>query len=105
MSIIVEVVHFSLDSSCTEQDLLGANEQMKKFLSKQAGLIYRSLAKKEDGSYVDVMYWQDMDAALAGQKAYYDSDVCKMVGQLTDIDSVTIEHAKIISTFESDAKT
>lgn len=103
MSNVVEIVHFTLDPNCTEQDLVTADEQMKQFLAEQEGLIYRSLAKKEDGSYVDVMYWQDIEAARAGQQAYYASNVCKLVGQLTNIDSVTIEHASIMSTFNRDA--
>ena len=98
MSNVVEVVHFSLDSDCTENDFLRTDEQMKQFLSQQAGLIHRSLSKRDDGSFVDIIYWQNMEAATSAQQSFYASDVCKLIGQLINIESVTIEHTSVCST-------
>lgn len=103
MSNVVETVEFSLTPGTTESDFLATNDKMDAFLATQAGLIYRSLCKKADGTYVDIVYWQDMESAKVAQEAYYESAVCKAIGPLINMESVKLEHAEVIATFGCDS--
>lgn len=93
---VVEIVNFKLKSTATPAQLAATHEGIKNFLQKQPGFIYRSLTFSElSGEWVDLAYWENMDAAKAASDALMqDEDGLKMV-DLCDMDSVTIQHLAI----------
>lgn len=97
MSNVVETVNFKLAQGFTSQDLLSLNEPMVQFLKEQEGMLYRSLCEKEDGSYTDIVYWQDMTSAKQAQQAFFQSPVCEQFAQCIDKESVQLEHIKVIA--------
>ena len=97
MTNVVELVHFTLEKGVTKEDFLTTNPEMMAFLSEQEGMLYRSLCQQEDGSFIDIVYWEDMDKAKAGQKAFYESAICKTFGQYIDANSVKLEHVKVLT--------
>jgi len=97
MSNVVEIVNFKLANGTTHQDFIASNEQMESFLKEQEGLLYRTLCEKEDASYVDIVYWQDMALAKKAQQAFYSSPLCQMFAQNIDKESVQLEHVKVIA--------
>ena len=97
MSNVVEIVNFKLANGTTDQDFIVSNEQMDRFLKEQKGLLYRSLCHKDDGSYVDIVYWQDMALAKKAQQAFYSSPLCQVFAQSIAKESVQLEHVKVIA--------
>ena len=103
MTQVVEIVNFKLDQGYTKADFLSANDKMDEFLKQQTGVLYRSLCEKENGSFVDIVYWQDMTAAKNGQQAFYQSPLCQQFAQYIAKESVQLEHVEVIAAFGCDA--
>lgn len=97
MSNVVEIVNFKLASGVTSQDFLSSNEQMALFLKEQEGMLYRSLCEKEDGSYIDIVYWDNMALAKQAQQAFYSSPLCQRFAQYIDKETVKLDHIKVVS--------
>mgnify|MGYP000585215321 FL=1 len=96
-SNVVEIVNFKLASGFTSQDFLSSNEQMELFLKEQQGLLYRSLCEKEDGSYIDIVYWENMELAKQAQQAFFASSLCQTFAQCIEKESVQLEHVTVLA--------
>ena len=70
MDTTVETVTFKLAGGATRKDFLAANEAMIDWVLRQPGFQYRSLSEKEDGSWIDIVYWATRDEALAAGEAF-----------------------------------
>lgn len=102
MSNVVEMVTFKLAESASKADLVSTNEAMNAFLKTQEGLIYRSLCESEDGTFTDIVYWENMDNALTAQKAFFESDLCKAFSSYIIEESVELKHVKVIAAYGCD---
>lgn len=96
-SNVVEIVNFKLAAGFTPQDFLTSNEQMDLFLKAQKGLLYRSLCEKDDGSYIDIVYWENIELAKQAQQAFFESTLCQAFAQCIDKESVQLEHVTVIA--------
>ncbi len=96
-SNVVEIVNFKLSSGFTSQDFISSNEQMAIFLKEQKGLLYRSLCEKDDGSYVDIVYWENMELAKQAQDAFFESALCQAFAQCIEKESVQLEHVTVVA--------
>lgn len=63
MTTTVETVSYKLAGGVARDDFLGANDAMTSWLSRQSGFQYRSLSQKEDGSWLDIVYWNTKEEA------------------------------------------
>jgi len=97
MSNVVEIVHFKLANGFTTKDFLSSNDQMNQFLGEQKGMLYRSLCEKDDGSFVDIVYWENLELAKQAQEAFYQSPLCQQFADCIEKDSVQLEHIKVIA--------
>jgi hypothetical protein len=74
---------------------LKANGELNDWLKRQPGFIARHLASKDDGSWVDVVVWQDHDAAMrASEKFQAEMARCDVMTAI-DPASVVMSHAAI----------
>ncbi len=64
MSATVELVTFRLARG-TGQQFVDANAAVSDWLKRQPGFVSRHLAERDDGSYLDIVFWQSHEAALA----------------------------------------
>jgi heme-degrading monooxygenase HmoA len=68
MSVVVphtiELVTFRLQKGDT-QNFVDANAAINDWLKRQPGFVSRHLAERDDGSYVDIVFWQTHADALA----------------------------------------
>ena len=99
---VVELVNFKLAKGFSTNDFLTSNQQMDTFLSEQSGLIYRSLCEKNDGSFLDIVYWENMDVAKQAQEAFYASPLCQQFAQCIEKEAVQLEHVNVIASFGCD---
>jgi hypothetical protein len=103
MSNVVEIVNFKLAKGFTAEDFLSSNEKMNQFLNEQQGMQYRSLCEKEDGSYIDIVYWENMELATQAQQAFFSSTLCETFAQCIEKESVQLEHVKVIASLGCDS--
>ncbi len=64
MSATLELVTFRLARG-SGRDFIDANAMVNDWLRRQPGFVARHLAERDDGSFIDIVFWQDRDAALA----------------------------------------
>lgn len=68
MSVVVphtiELVTFRLQKGDT-QGFLDANASINDWLKRQPGFVSRHLAERDDGTYLDIVFWQTHADALA----------------------------------------
>lgn len=102
MANVVEIVNFKLANGFTNEDFMASNEQMNLFLKEQEGLIYRSLCEKENESFVDIIYWENMEFAQKAQEAFLTSPLCKQFGESINKESVALEYVKVVASFGCD---
>lgn len=97
MTNVVETVYFKLKDGFTKEDFLSSNDQMNQFLNEQKGLIYRSLCEKDDGAFVDIVYWENIELAKQAQQAFYESELCAKFAECIEEESVQLEHVKVVA--------
>ena len=97
MTSTLELVQFKLISGKTDADLAATNESISEFLNEQNGFIYRSLSQREDGTYVDIVYWENLESAKAASEALMTDPRGQAMIALCDADSVSMEHLPITS--------
>ncbi len=73
---IIEIANITLAPGKTEKDLVQASNTFQTFLSGQPGFIARSLVRKADGSFADVIEWRDRASADAIMQVAANSPEC-----------------------------
>jgi len=61
--IVVEISEFRLNAGADEEAFLEASQEMMNALKKQGGIVNRELLKAEDGLWIDLVHWENMDTA------------------------------------------
>lgn len=75
---VIEMADIQLAEGRTEADLLNASERFQTdFLSAQPGFVARELVHKSDGSYADIVWWENEEAALAVLQKAENSKDCR----------------------------
>jgi hypothetical protein len=74
---LMEWMPFKLRPTVNEQVLLAASDVFQReFLSAQSGFIRRELLRAADGSYVDLVWWNSVEAATAAMTSAAGSRCC-----------------------------
>ena len=85
MSVVVphtnELVTFRLQKGDT-QAFLDANAAINDWLKRQPGFVSRHLAERDDGSYLDIVFWQTHADALAASN--------KMMEEMAQSEAMTM---------------
>ena len=64
MSATLELVTFRLARG-TGPQFVDANAAISDWLKRQPGFVSRHLAERDDGTYLDIVFWASHEAALA----------------------------------------
>ncbi len=85
MSVVVphtvELVTFRLQKGDT-QGFVDANAAINDWLKRQLGFVSRHLAERDDGSYLDIVFWQTHADALAASN--------KMMEEMAQSEAMTM---------------
>ena len=91
----IELVTFRLARGDAQQ-FLDANAALGAFLQRQPGFVSRHLAARDDGSFLDVVFWRShADALAASTRAMAemgDSEAMQMIDPM----SIDMQHARIV---------
>jgi heme-degrading monooxygenase HmoA len=85
MSVVVphtiELVTFRLQKGDTE-GFVDANAAINDWLKRQPGFVSRHLAERDDGTYLDIVFWQSHADALAAS--------AKMMEEMAQSEAMTM---------------
>jgi len=90
---ILEHVTFSI--RVPTQDFLAANAQIDTWLAARPGFLFRHLASKDDGSWIDLVGWANLDAAQAAAKALMEELMDAPAMQAIDPATIVMTHAQL----------
>ncbi len=69
---MIEIVRFRLRQGKTAAEWLAAAEKMSAWLKTQPGFRLRSLSETADGEWIDMLCWENMEAAEAAGERFGD---------------------------------
>ncbi|MDD2700928.1 MAG: hypothetical protein PHH36_06775 [Sideroxydans sp.] len=93
MSDTIELVRFRLQQGKTSAEWLKANEKLNDWVKQQPGFRFRSVSETDDGEWIDMVYWESLEAAkTAGEK--FGPEMGATCEQLIDMSSVVMSHSK-----------
>lgn len=93
MSDTIELVRFRLKQDKTAADWLKANEKINNWIKQQPGFRFRSLSETDDGEWIDMVYWENLEAARAAGVKFGD-EVAPSCEPLIEIGSVVVSHSR-----------
>jgi antibiotic biosynthesis monooxygenase (ABM) superfamily enzyme len=94
MTETLEIVTFRLKPG-TEAGFVADNKIMTDWLARQPGFLSRHLGRREDGSWVDVVRWQNLDQAQAAADRIMAEIGDSKAVQAIEPASVTMSHAEV----------
>lgn len=93
---VIESVTFSLAENVSDEEFLAAAGESNDFLVGCEGFAGRRLAKKVDSSlWLDIVFWESMDAALAAAARFNQSPHTRRFNAALKKGSVTLSHFTI----------
>ena len=95
----VEIVLFKLNAETDEAAFLQAAEAVTPALRAMTGFIDRALLKDENGHWLDIMHWQNREAAVQAAEIFPTLECAKPFGAMLDWSSVTMLHLQPVRTW------
>jgi len=92
---ILELVTFKLAKGISDKEFLAENEHLNNWVKTQPGFEYRALAKTNEGSWTDTVFWQDMETANAAQQSFGEEPSLQGMMKVIDMESVKVDHQQI----------
>lgn len=93
MSDTIELVRFRLSEGKTAAEWLKENEKLNTWVAQQPGFRFRSVSETDDGEWIDMVYWESLEAAkAAGEK--FGAEMGATCEQMIDMASVVVSHSK-----------
>lgn len=92
MSNVFENVQFEFNAGVTDEQGLSAVKASMDFAKEQDGFIKRSLTKNNDGLWVDVIEWKNMNSAKAAGGKFMEDKRNAEFGSLINGPTVKMLH-------------
>ena len=93
---VIKTYQFKLKPGIDEQQFLDVNVKVQQFLQTQPGYQYRSVAKNEDGLWLDVIYFADATLLSQVDSGFNDNPDCVEMLMLIDLTSIVAQQAEIV---------
>lgn len=97
---IVEVVQWKSKAGISTTDAKAAIITLNNFIKEQPGFVSRRTALAEDGTFVDIVYWTDIDLAKIASKKAMQSEICIPVFGIMDEEQMTFQYFELFNSFE-----
>lgn len=89
---IIEVVSFKLADGVSDADFLKTVPASNVFLQSREGFIARRLSKAEDGTWLEHIEWETLQAAKTASDAFMQEESLKPMMQTIDGANATMGH-------------
>lgn len=94
MQPALELVTFRLVRGSSEQ-FIDANAAVSDWLKRQPGFVSRHLAERDDGTFLDIVFWQSHEAALAASAKMMEEMAQDEAMTMIDPMGLEMSHASI----------
>ena len=91
---VVKTYFFKLAENVSREDFMAVSQAMDVELLAVEGFMYRSVAQKEDGEWMDVIYWDSAEAAGSAEQKL-SPELMEKLMVMIDKDSVSYHIATI----------
>ncbi|MDW3195589.1 MAG: hypothetical protein R8G66_24650 [Cytophagales bacterium] len=89
---IVELVLFNLNDGVSLEEGKKAMKALNEFVSQQAGFVSRKTSVAEDGQFLDLVFWTDLQSAkAASEKAMQEQSIMPHFSVINQ-ESMTFKH-------------
>ncbi|HFQ4938087.1 TPA: hypothetical protein ACGUTZ_000512 [Vibrio vulnificus] len=96
MEQVIELVSYTSVEGATEQDIVTATEQSRRFIATLPGFLYRSLSHDSaTNRWTDIVYWQTMDDAKNAGEQFMACPDCQPLMGLIEQPSLVMQHQLI----------
>ena len=93
---VLELVVFTLRTGASREQLLGTVDAVSKWIAEQPGFVSRTLVEdREDGRWIDVVWWRSMEEARAAAERAMGSESCAPMFGLIDMESTLMLHGTL----------
>ncbi len=91
----VEYMHFRLVEGADPNDFLRETLAVDPILEEYDGFVARHLARNDDGSWVEVVYWETLEAAEAALPRFIEDPRTVGFLSLVDADSMSVKYSTL----------
>ena len=92
MNHVKEIVLFRLKDSVDEADFLQAAQTTFDLLADYDGYVDRELTVSDDGLWIDVVTWSNLETAMSAAEQIMQDKVGQRFGSFIDPDSIQMNH-------------
>ncbi len=85
---IVEITKFRLISDVEDRDFMKVAKDTQDIVESFPGYLSRTLCKKDDGTWIDILYWKSKEDAQSAAKSAMESEALKPFMEMIDPNSV-----------------
>ncbi|MDO5980315.1 antibiotic biosynthesis monooxygenase family protein [Flavivirga spongiicola] len=93
---VVELVLFKTKPEFTKTQVVNAAKNINPVLEKHKGYLSRKLSITEDGQWMDVVYWTDLESAENASKHILENKLAQKYFEMIDDSTVEFNHFNVI---------
>jgi hypothetical protein len=90
----VEIVLFRLKEGVSAEQFIAAAKPTFDILPTFEGYIDRELTVTQDGTWIDIVHWRDIAAALQAAEVFMANPLAQTFGELIDEKTMVMHHAQ-----------
>ncbi|WP_299801204.1 hypothetical protein [uncultured Maribacter sp.] len=94
---IVETVLFKPTEGINRKEVENQMSELNEFISKQDGFISRKTAVSEDGQFLDLVFWSDLECATTASEKAMENPKTLKAFQVIDEKTMTFKHFSIFN--------
>ena len=92
---VLEVVEFKLNDGVTTEAFLAEIQKINSFMLSFDGFIERHTAQNDDGLWIDVVKWRDMQAAQDAIKQFETAEEAKAFSMMVNFETAKMQHFEV----------
>jgi len=92
MTKVFEIVKYKALASVTDEEILDVSTKLQELVTSQKGLVSRTLAKSEDGEWIDVVIWESLEDAMKAAELINTHPVGGEFMSKVQVETVTMKH-------------
>lgn len=95
MSKVFEIVSYELNSDATLEQAVEANKQSLAFAEEQPGFIKRSVIANDNGQWMDIVEWDNVEAVEAASAKFMDDKRNHALLAVIDQKTLKMQHLDV----------
>ncbi|NOK59985.1 MAG: hypothetical protein GFH27_549291n178 [Chloroflexi bacterium AL-W] len=97
---VIEVILCKLAEHSDEAILLQTVMELESVLKQTPGYIKRELSRNDNGQWIDIIHWQNLEQALAAPDSVMATEVRQRFGGMIALEGLSMIHVESVYTSE-----